>query len=79
MPGPVSDSYDPEFGTAGNAANVAEAILETKIQIDKALNSELKSILNVVDGKKGPMHAIELNERQLRIIRFCLSRTLECI
>ncbi len=80
MPGPVSDSYDPEFGTGDNAHQVANAIREVKYKISHALGDEqLKNILEVVQGKFGKTHTLRLTERELRILRFAINRALESI
>lgn len=80
MPGPVSDSYDPEFGTAENASVVCEAIVEIRGRITAGIGSE--TLLNIVELARaidGPPTAVALSERQLRIIRFCMNRALESL
>lgn len=67
MPGPVSDSYDPEFGTRKNA-NIVKDGLEDVVEI--SLNENLKYNNN---------YRIILTEKQLRLIRFSINRTLEDI
>jgi hypothetical protein len=82
MPGPVSDSYDPEFSTGSNRQDVADAIKALRDRASKALGTEeLKNILEVVHGKNGNTKATLLirNERELRILRFALNRALESI
>lgn len=81
MPGPVSDSYDPEFGTGANAQEVAEAIRALRDRASKALGTEeLKNILEVIRGKNGKDKTLLIrNERELRILRFALNRALESI
>lgn len=79
MPGPVSDSYDPEFGTGENAALVRENIQQ---QVDRLspLLGERKNILDVVKGRAGErLSGIRLTERDARVIRFALERALESI
>jgi len=78
MPGPISDSYDPEFSTGANAQDVREAIEQARDKVSAGLG-ELKNILEVVHGDAGPLKAITLNERQRRVIRFALNRALESI
>ena len=53
MPGPVSDSYDPEFGTSSNAEDVKEAIRFVVNKIGRYLGPELKNIVGVAQGKAG--------------------------
>ena len=82
MPGPVSDSYDPEFSTGANAGDVREAIKVVRDTItSKVFNGDdaLKNIVQVVHGKGGRLHAGPLSEKDWRIIRFCLNRALESI
>lgn len=84
MPGPVSDSFDPEFGTGAAAAEVAAAIREVREEVTRQLNTdELMYIVHVARGegfKKGrKIKARKFTERELRIIRFCLDRSLESI
>lgn len=53
MPGPVSDSYDPEFGTGYNAACVASAIREVTDRATEVLGEERKNIVQVALGEPG--------------------------
>lgn len=76
MPGPVSDSYDPEFGTVANAADVREAIegiVETSTTV---LGPKLQHIVSVVQGEPGRTIPRTLTEREWRIIRFACNRAL---
>jgi len=79
MPGPVSDSYDPEFSTGANAADVAAGIEEARDIIGKTLGKELKEIVGVAQGPQGKSVSIRFTERQRRLIRFGLNRALESI
>lgn len=80
MPGPVSDSYDPEFGTGENAEALRTAIRVTKQKVTAVIGSDqLLNIMEIVRGKDGRLSAGPLTERQWRIIRFCLNRALESI
>jgi len=79
MPGPVSDSFDPEFTTRANAADVVEGIEEARNIIGKTLGEELKEIVGVAQGPQGKSVSIRLTERQRRLIRFGLNRALESI
>jgi len=81
MPGPVSDSYDPEFGTGANAQEVTDAITALRDRATKALGTdELENILEVICGKNGRDVTLTIrNERELRILRFALNRALESI
>ncbi len=74
MPGPVSDSYDPEFGT-GYRCREHRAVVE---RIGEKLGPR-KYINDVIDGDDGPTHEFKLTEREIRIIRFMLDRALESV
>lgn len=78
MPGPVSDSYDPEFGTGENARDVREAIEQVGDKLAVGLG-ELKPIVQVVHGRAGKLKAVILNEKERRVVRFALKRALESI
>ena len=79
MPGPVSDSYDPEFGTGANADDVSSAIQSVIDQIGDHIGPELKDIVSVVQSRSRGELEIPLTERELRIIRFGLLMALDCI
>ena len=79
MPGPVSDSYDPEFGTGENAHDVAEGLHEVVDLMGESLGDELKNIVEVAQGGEGQCVYVRLSERHRRLIRFGLNRALESI
>jgi hypothetical protein len=80
MPGPVSDSYDPEFGTGDNAAMVRTAIEGVRNKLAKPLSKELRNIVELaVEGPIGTPHTITLTENELRVVRFALNRALESL
>ena len=80
MPGPVSDSYDPEFGTGENANTVREAIQETADYASAPLSRELKYIVTVAESHDDRrLYTLQFTEREIRIIRFCMNRALETI
>ncbi|MEA2175340.1 MAG: hypothetical protein QOD00_2932 [Blastocatellia bacterium] len=79
MPGPVSDSFDPEFSTGENARAVAAAIQEVVDKATEVLGPDLKYILAVAQGEDGPTLDVKLTEREWRIIRFGLMRAKETI
>lgn len=79
MPGPVSDSYDPEFSTAANAADVREAILGVRQHITNNLGTELKNIVEVAQSKGIGQALISFSKRDLRLIRFAIDRAVESI
>ena len=77
MPGPVSDSRDPEFGTASNRHDVADAIEQVLSFTNDLLGPDLKNIVVVAQGEPGRIHKTSLSEKSLRVIRFGLRRALE--
>jgi hypothetical protein len=82
MPGPVSDGYDPEFGTVENAEHVKEGLREVLSEIRNKLGEELKDIVEVSldeNSEYDMNHEMLLSERQLRLIRFSILRALETI
>ncbi len=80
MPGPVSDSYDPEFGTGENASVVGEAVRAVRQRITDVIGSDtLKDIVSVASGEPGPSFTATLSEREWRLIRFGLNRALESL
>ncbi len=78
-PGPVSDSYDPEFSTGANAHDVRKALEEIVDGIAVHLGPQLKDIVSVVQGARGAPFGIRFRERDLRVICFGLNRALESL
>ena len=73
MPGPVSDSFDPEFGTGANAAAVAQAMGDIRRRVSVAIGAdELRYIVDVVHGPSGSIRTLRLSERDLRVLRFSI-------
>lgn len=79
MPGPVSDSYDPEFGTSSNIEILEEEIQRVRDKITYELGSDLKHIIDVCYNVRNSPLPISFGEKDLRIIRFCLDRAKESI
>lgn len=77
MPGPVSDSYDPEFGTGAAAAEVREAVIEVRNVLSELIGSERRQIVDVIRMPR-PLDGIA-DERTLRILRFALDRAIDTI
>ena len=77
MPGPVSDSFDPEYGTSSNKQDVREALEVVRDKIGKPLGPALKNIVSVVHGKKWELHQFRFTEQELRVMRFGLNKALE--
>lgn len=80
MPGPVSDSYDPEWGTGANREDIAEAIQEVYDKLSKMLGGVPPLyILDVVHRAEGESYAVNLSERQIRLLRFACERAKESL
>ena len=77
MPGPASDSYDPEFGT--HAGLILDSIRKEIHQIDHLIGLRRHNIFDVLSGPSGATYQVELSEQSLRIIRFALDRSLDSI
>ena len=71
MPGPVSDSFDPTWGTSANKGEVIDGIQDMDVILTKMLdNSPPRFILDVIREDNGPRELRELSERELRILRY---------
>ena len=51
MPGPVSDSYDPEFSTGTRATCVREAIMEQRDRLTDILGDKLLPIVAIAEDE----------------------------
>ncbi len=78
MPGPVSDSFDPEFGTGENCEAIREELRRMYDEMSKVIGSDPLPILEVVRGAGGKLIQGRL-EKDWRILRFALERALETI
>lgn len=79
MPGPVSTSYDSEFGTSENAEVVQEATTQVLDKITTLLGGALEPIVDVCQSTDKKPLQLRLTEREWRIIRFNLRRSLDSI
>lgn len=87
MPGPASDSYDPEFGTGQNAADVREAVERVRDLVSSVIGDpELRNIVDVVHepyiDTPSPLKTARqmvLTENGWRVVRFALNRALESL
>jgi hypothetical protein len=75
MPGPVSTSYDPEWGS-GEVADEIDLALETVYKELTVIlaGQEPNYILNVVRGETGEYIQATLTEREWRLLRFSIER-----
>ena len=81
MPGPVSSSFDPEFGTTANAEAVRGTVEKLRNKVSKAIGSNVLQEIDALvgGGDSGPRMLLKLTERELRILRFALNRALESL
>jgi hypothetical protein len=79
MPGPISDSYDPEFSTGENARKVGMACRGVALAVTGILDgAERLHILELIqEGRHQRKIPAVLTEQQWRVIRFSLERTAE--
>lgn len=84
MPGPVSDSYDSEWGTSSNCGEIKEALDEMYEEVSAILGHvQPMYILDLVrakhlDDEKLDIEAT-LTEWEWRIIRFALERAKDSL
>lgn len=80
MPGPVSDSYDPEWGTGDNAAKISSALTSVYGIVSGVLGLQKPVYIGDLVGMDLPTPiTATLTEKQWRIIRFALERARESI
>lgn len=80
MPGPMSDSYDPEWGTSSNAATISEALQEVYDKVsDLVENVKPLFILHLLDQEYPQPITATLTTKEWRIIRFALERAKESL
>jgi hypothetical protein len=80
MPGPVSDSYDPEWGTADNGGLIADALRSVYEHVTKILDGKPpKYILDLLQEDMCQQIHATLTEKEWRLIRFALERAEESV
>lgn len=81
MPGPVSDSYDPEFGTSSNADGVRSALDNMYNTVSHILKDKVPIYILDLVQEEGMMNSItaQLTEKEWRIIRFALERVRDSV
>jgi hypothetical protein len=83
MPGPVSDSYDPEWGTGANRGEIEEALKDVYDGVSVTLgNKPPIYILDLVrdeSKERRVMISRALPEKEWRLIRFALERAPESL
>ena len=80
MPGPVSDSYDPEWGSAANGGLIADALRSVYGHVTEILDGKPpKYILDLLREDLAGQIPATLTEKEWRVIRFALERADESI
>lgn len=81
MPGPMSDSYDPEWGTSANGEEIREAVQEMYDHLSGLIKKPPLYVLDLV-RKRDELtteHVAGLTEWQWRILRFACERALDSL
>jgi len=80
MPGPVSDSFDPEFGSREAASEIVGQLDEVYDRVSEILNGRqpiyIGNLVNMVFPTPSPA---TLTEKEWRLIRFALERSMDSI
>ena len=81
MPGSVSDSYDPEWGTGDNADQIREAIQHVYDKVSKILGQQKPLYILRLIQHRGLTKTINatLTEKDWRILRFACERAKESV
>ena len=80
MPGSVSDSYDPEWGTGENSDTIRNAMLDMHCKLSDILGGMPPMyILDLVQAELGNPITATLTEKQWRLLRFACERAAESI
>lgn len=80
MPGPVSDSYDPEWGTGTNVNRICDALVEVYRRLGDVLGRQPPlHILDLLDSDLPKPITATLSEREWRLLRFAAERALDSI
>jgi len=77
MPGPVSDSIDPEWGTSSNAAEIEDALKHMHKRLGDVIKSPPKYIIDVLVMDPGPAITHTFTEQEWRLLRFACERACE--
>lgn len=83
MPGPVSDSYDPEWGTAETADEIVGALQTMYERVSLILNDkepiDIRRLAGMADKLTNQTLPMSLTEWEWRMIRFALERAIDHI
>ena len=80
MPGPISDSYDPEWGSGTNRVRIQNELTAVYMRVSAVLlNNPPIYIGDLVTQELPEKISAELSEKEWRIIRFALERAGESL
>jgi hypothetical protein len=80
MPGSISDSYDPEWGTSGNASEIILCLDSVYDRVSDVLeHRDSKYILELIDVELPTQIPATLTEKEWRLIRFAIDRARNSI
>lgn len=80
MPGPISDSFDPEWGTTANGGEISDALEGMYDRLTGILSDRSPMyILDLVKANLSNPIPATLSEKEWRLLRFALERARESI
>lgn len=80
MPGPVSDSYDPEWGTAANGDAIRTSLQHMHAQLGGVLSYAAPMyVLDLLDADLPRPITATLTEKEWRLLRFACERAAESV
>lgn len=78
MPGPISDSYDPEFGTS--VENIDISLKEIYDKLTFVLNGQSPIyILDLINKDLPKLTTATLSEKEWRLLRFSVERARDSL
>ncbi len=80
MPGPVSDSYDPEFGTREVVDDIDDALRAIYDQLTKILGGKApRPITELIDVSYNNQIGALLTEKEWRMLQFAVERARDSL
>jgi hypothetical protein len=80
MPGSISDSYDPEWGTSGVASQIGELLQQMHTQVSVVLdNRSPMDIRRLANADLPKPITATLTELEWRLLRFACERARESL
>lgn len=80
MPRPVSDAYDPEWGTRANAQPIIDALSDLYGKLSKLLGDRPPMfIVDLVNADLPETCTATLTEKEWRLLRFAIERASDSI